>query len=227
MLLTMEKLDKFLLDEKILIFDSLDKLSKVASDIVVQKNNKILAINNEKHLLDEQIRNLKEVKIIKKLPNVGELIFARKNNKLSKKLLKKELKIKKLKSDIIKIKEESESKDFIDAREMTAFKVIAKELEEKEATVRNNSLTIEKLDKEKQSLLQELETSKSNENVLEKKLLNLEHRNQELEEINSYQLTTIRTLTNELKTKNEKIMELKEYFLKILDSYNDILQKVN
>lgn len=223
----MEKLDKFLLDGKILIFDSLDKLLKVASDIVVQKNNKILTINNEKYLLNEQIENLKEIKIIKKLPSVIELISIRKNNKLSKKLLKKELKIKKLKNDIIKIKEESESKDLIDAREMTAFKVIARELEEKETMARNNSLTIEKLDREKQSLLQELESSKNNTNMLEKKLLNLENRNQELEEINSYQLTAIKTLTNELKTKNEKIMELKECFLKILDSYNDILQKVN
>ena len=223
----MEKLDKFLLDEKILIFDSLDKLLKVASGIVVQKNNKILAINNEKYLLGEQIRNLSEIKSVKKLPSVSELISLRKNNRLSRKLLKKELKIKKLKSDIIKIKEESESKDFIDAREMTAFKVIAKELEEKEVTIRNNSLTIEKLDKEKQLLSQDLENSKNNTNMLEKKLLSLENRNQELEEINSYQLTTIKTLTNELKTKNEKIMELKEYFLKILDSYNDILQKVN
>ena len=96
-----------------------------------------------------------------------------------------------------------------------------------ENIVRNNSLTIEKLDREKQSLLQELETSKSNENTLEKKLLNLEHRNQELEDINNYQLSTIKTLTNDLKIKNEKIIELKEYFLQILDSYNDILQKVS
>ncbi len=223
----MEELDEFLSDKRKLIFDSLDRLSKIASDIIIQKNNKILKINNEKHILDEQIKNLEGIRIIGKLPSIGELISIRKNNKLFKKLLKKELKIKKLKSDIIKIKEESESKDFIDTREMTAFKVIARELEEKENIVRNNSLTIEKLDREKQSLLQELETSKSNENTLEKKLLNLEHRNQELEDINNYQLSTIKTLTNDLKIKNEKIIELKEYFLQILDSYNDILQKVS
>lgn len=223
----MEELDEFLSDKRKLIFDSLDRLSKIASDIIIQKNNKILKINNEKHILDEQIKNLEGARIIGKLPSIGELISIRKNNKLFKKLLKKELKIKKLKSDIIKIKEESESKDFIDTREMTAFKVIARELEEKENIVRNNSLTIEKLDREKQSLLQELETSKSNENTLEKKLLNLEHRNQELEDINNYQLSTIKTLTNDLKIKNEKIIELKEYFLQILDSYNDILQKVS
>lgn len=223
----MEELDEFLSDKRKLIFDSLDRLSKIASDIIIQKNNKILKINNEKHILDEQIKNLEGTRIIGKLPSIGELISIRKNNKLFKKLLKKELKIKKLKSDIIKIKEESESKDFIDTREMTAFKVIARELEEKENIVRNNSLTIEKLDREKQSLLQELETSKSNENTLEKKLLNLEHRNQELEDINNYQLSTIKTLTNDLKIKNEKIIELKEYFLQILDSYNDILQKVS
>lgn len=223
----MEELDEFLSDKRKLIFDSLDRLSKIASDIIIQKNNKILKINNKKHILDEQIKNLEGARIIGKLPSIGELISIRKNNKLFKKLLKKELKIKKLKSDIIKIKEESESKDFIDTREMTAFKVIARELEEKENIVRNNSLTIEKLDREKQSLLQELETSKSNENTLEKKLLNLEHRNQELEDINNYQLSTIKTLTNDLKIKNEKIIELKEYFLQILDSYNDILQKVS
>ncbi len=223
----MEELEEFLSDKRKLIFDSLDRLSKIASDIIIQKNNKILKINNEKHILDEQIKNLEGARIIGKLPSIGELISIRKNNKLFKKLLKKELKIKKLKSDIIKIKEESESKDFIDTREMTAFKVIARELEEKENIVRNNSLTIEKLDREKQSLLQELETSKSNENTLEKKLLNLEHRNQELEDINNYQLSTIKTLTNDLKIKNEKIIELKEYFLQILDSYNDILQKVS
>lgn len=223
----MEKLNDFLLDRKKLIFDLLDKLSKTASDIIIQKNNKILTINNEKYRLDEQIEALKKTKKARKIPDINDLFLSKKNNNLFKKLIKKELKIRKLRNDILKIKDESESNDFKDVREMTAFKVIARELEEKENIIRNNSLTIEKLDKEKQSLQQELATSKNNESMLEKKLQNLEIKNRELEDNSDYQLSTIRTLTNEKKTKNEKIMELKEYFLEILDSYNDILQKVS
>ncbi len=222
-----EEINNFLLEKKSLIFDSLDKLSKTASDIIVQKNNRILVINNEKHDLNKKIESLESIKVSRKLPNINELLFIRKNNKLCKKLIKKEIKISKLKKDIIKVKEESENKDIIDAREMTAFKVIARELEEKEKIIRNNNTTIEKFDKERQLLLQEVENNRDSKNILEGKLSKLEIRNKELEEINNYQLNTIKTLTNELKNKNEKIMELKDYFIQILDSYNDILQKVS
>ena len=104
---------------------------------------------------------------------------------------------------------------------------MARELEEKEKIIRNNNIIIEKFDKERQLLLQEVENNRDSKNILEGKLSKLEIRNKELEEINNYQLNTIKTLTNELKNKNEKIMELKDYFIQILDSYNDILQKVS
>ena len=192
-----EEINNFLLEKKSLIFDSLDKLSKTASDIIVQKNNRILVINNEKHDLNKKIESLESIKVSRKLPNINELLFIRKNNKLCKKLIKKEI------------------------------KVIARELEEKEKIIRNNNITIEKFDKERQLLLQEVENNRDSKNILEGKLSKLEIRNKELEEINNYQLNTIKTITNELKNKNEKIMELKDYFIQILDSYNDILQKVS
>lgn len=222
----MEDLDIFLSEQKLIILNSLDKLSKTAANIIVQKNNKIISLNTENSLLNEDIKS-KFKKNIKSITSTKELYLVKENNKLIKKLVRKEKKNKELKKNILEIQKEIENKSFINTKDMTAFKIVALELEEKEKIIGNNKNLISKLENDKKNLLSELEKVKSEKLELENKIGYIENKNKDIENVNNLQINTIETITKELKNKNEKIMELKNYFIEILDNFNDLLQMMD
>lgn len=222
----MEDLDTFLSEQKLIILNSLDKLSKTAANIIVQKNNKIISLNTENSLLNEDIKS-KFKKNIKSITSTKELYLVKENNKLIKKLVRKEKKNKELKKNILEIQKEIENKSFINTKDMTAFKIVALELEEKEKIIGNNKNLISKLENDKKNLLSELEKVKSEKLELENKIGYIENKNKDIENVNNLQINTIETITKELKNKNEKIMELKNYFIEILDNFNDLLQMMD
>lgn len=222
----MEDLDTFLSGQKLVILNSLDKLSKTAANIIVQKNNKILSLNTKNSLLNEDIKS-KFKKNIKSITSAKELYLIKENNNLIKKLIRKERKNKELKKNILEIQREVNNKSFINTKDMTAFKIVALELEEKEKIIGSNKILIGKLENDNKSLLSELEKVKVEKLELENRIGYLENKNKDIENVNNLQINTIETITKELQNKNEKTMELKNYFMEILDNFNDLLQMVD
>ncbi|MDR2077366.1 MAG: hypothetical protein LBP39_00160 [Rickettsiales bacterium] len=217
-------------DQKLEIFKSLDSLAKTAKDIISQKNKKIHVLDAENINLHEKLNN--ETKILKKnsirlIPTTDELYSIRKNRKLSKALLNKEISLKNLKKNIIEIKKENDSKNIINSREMTAFKIIALELEEKEKIIKDNHILLETMENDKKNLTREKREMEKINSDLASNLEFLKTKNNNLENANITQLKTIETLSKELQSKGEKIVDLKNQFIQLLDNYNDILQRIS
>jgi chromosome segregation ATPase len=228
----MEEFKKFLSLKRTEITEITDGLVSALKDLVMQKNNKILLLNNKINELEE--KNKKQNKTIDsnlfrkilKLNN-PDLLKVRINNKLFKKILKKELKIKNLRKIIEKLRDKNSKTSVINTKEMTAFKLIAVELDEKEKIIKNNNVTIDNLKNEKNSLNKNIDIYLDEIEELKNKINTLNNENRKLTTSNDSQLQTIGALTDELQNKNKKIMDLKDSFIEILDNYNNILEQVN
>ncbi|MDR1498676.1 MAG: hypothetical protein LBS34_00105 [Rickettsiales bacterium] len=220
----MSEIGSVLQSKKVVVDDSIDRLLGTIQGIIVQKNNKILSLNGEINRLNEEGQRKSKVSsvIIPKnmvSASVNELLVIKKNNKLLRRLVKKELKLNELKQITVKSQIKGDEIDTINIKEMAAFKLIATELEEKEKVIENNKIIIKNKDDENQEYGKKLKE-------LYSRMEELSRENKKLTDSNGLQLSTIETLTTEMQNKNRKIAELKAYFLEILDDYNDILQQV-
>ena len=210
----MDEIQKILKVKKGDISSSLDRLTQVVSEILTQKNNRIYDLQNRIDYLENT--TTKQITINNTI-NINELKESRVNNILIKKIIKKILVINKQKHTIKKLQTKNNTIDTsINTKDLSAFKIIALELDEKEKTIKDNLVLINNL------------TEKSNKYEKENKELNiiienLKNKADKLEEVNKLQNKTIETITDELSNKNEKVNELKEYFVDIVNDYNDIL----
>ena len=211
----MDEIQKILRGKKGDISSSLDKLTQVVSEILTQKNNKIYDLQNRIDYLENT--TAKQITINNTI-NTNELKEYRVNNILIKKLIKKIILINKQKHTIKKLqtKQNTTLDTSINTKDLSAFKIIALELDEKEKIIKDNLVLINNL------------TEKSNKYEKENKesnivIENLKNKSDKLEEVNKLQRKTIETITDELNDKKEKINELKEYFVDIVNDYNDIL----
>ena len=215
----MDEIQKILRGKKGDISSSLDKLTQVVSEILTQKNNKIYDLQNRIDYLENT--TAKQITINNTI-NINELKECRVNNILIKKLIKKIILINKQKHTIKKLqtKQNTTLDTSINTKDLSAFKIIALELDEKEKIIKDNLVLINNL------------TEKSNKYEKENKELNiiienLKNKADKLEEVNKLQNKTIETITDKLSNKNEKVNELKEYFVDIVNDYNDILLRIN
>ena len=201
------------------IATSLDVVVVFFKELLKKKDDKINA------LLEEN-RSIKKYKGgVKNLLNVGELRIFKKNNKLLKKNLKKEIKIKKQKEEIEKLKVDL-TKNIINPKDTYAFNIIALELDEKEKIIEQNKKDMDLLHNNAEKMKTDIfNLTKKNEELL-KNLENIKIKNEKLEESNNLQLKTIEALTLELNDKKGKINELKTDFIDILNDYNDILLRL-
>ncbi|MDR3079149.1 MAG: hypothetical protein LBU15_03865 [Rickettsiales bacterium] len=213
-------------EQKSVIINSLDSLATVAREVVQQKNRKIYQLGGENSGLRERLGALGKG-VLRIVSVLEELRGLRKNNKLLRVLLKKELNMENLRKNIRELRRESEEGGRISGKDMTAFKIIALELEEKEKTLRDSRTLLDSLENDKKDLMAEKRALETQNSSLVTDLEALRKRNGDLETISMAQLATIEALTREIQSKNEKVLELKEYFIQLLDNYNDILQKID
>ena len=212
----MENIRNLLSTKRKEISDSLDIVINNFKKVINEKNNKISDYKKEINILKTKtkktitITDLKEYKI---------------NNKLIYKLYKNVLKIKKLKKDIIKIQKNS-NEISINAKDMTAFKLVAVELDKKEKIIKENKDTINNLNNKIKELENKIENQLKENNNLNNTINKLKNDNIKLLDTNNLQSKTIETFTIELNNKKNKINELKSCFFDILNDYNDILLKV-
>jgi hypothetical protein len=168
----MDDIKKILLSKRGEVSSSLDELASVVKDILKQKNAKILELQSENEEL--KTNNTKKTKIKYNI-SITELLEIKANNRLLKKLFKKEKIIKKQKDKIIKLELENAEKNTIDTKEMTAFKLVAIELDEKEKIIKQNVLTITNLNKQVDE--QNKENEKLNNIVNDLQIPNIYHHN--------------------------------------------------
>lgn len=223
----------FLAEQKATVLDSLDRLAKTASNIIVQKNNRILELNEKNTQLtqlNEEKSNVISGKLVDFRGKIRELRILRKNNTLERKLLEEKQKNRELKKKVHELKEELDeqvnNRNYLDPKDMTAFKIVALELEEKEKELEDSRIIHANLEKEKENLQQKIDRIMAIKVDLESKIATLENKNRSLENLGESQRSTIETIGRELRIKNEKIIELKSYFMDILNSYNDLMQTV-
>lgn len=148
------------------------------------------------------------------------------NNCFLKKILKKEIIIKKQRKEIMNLKTETSQKSIIDTKDMTAFKLVAIELDEKEKVIKNNIMNINNLEKEIENLNNIISNYERKIEDFELKVKKVEDENIKLQEYNNLQQKTIETITTELNNKKNKIEELRDYYMDILNDYNDILLRI-
>ena len=207
----MNNLKNLIADKKKDISSCLDLFMLDVKKAIEEKNNKIIALNS-----------LPKFKIIL-FSNIDILIELKNNNKTFKKIINNIIKIKKenkkLKNSIL----ENSEKNIIDTKNMTAFKIIALDLEEKEKLIKKKDDYIKECEYKITKLEENISILNSNNGDLKKEIETLNKKNNDLNNINTLQTRTIETLQNELKSKNEKIDDLKEGFMTILNKYNDIL----
>lgn len=207
----MNNLKNLIADKKKDISSCLDLFMLDVKKAIEEKNNKIIALNS-----------LPKFKIIL-FSNIDILIELKNNNKTFKKIINNIIKIKKenkkLKNSIL----ENSEKNIIDTKNMTAFKIIALDLEEKEKLIKKKDDYIKECEYKITKLEENISILNSNNGDLKKEIETLNKKNNDLNNINTLQTRTIETLQNELKSKNEKIDDLKEGFMIILNKYNDIL----
>ena len=215
----MDEIQKILRGKKGDISSSLDKLTQVVSEILTQKNNKIYDLQNRIDYLENT--TAKQITINNTI-NTNELKECRVNNILIKKLIKKIILINKQKHTIKKLqtKQNTTLDTSINTKDLSAFKIIALELDEKEKIIKDNLVLINNLTEKSNKY--EKENRESNI-VIE----NLKNKSDKLEEVNKLQRKTIETITDELNEKKEKINELKECFVDIVNDYNDILLEIS
>jgi chromosome segregation ATPase len=228
----MEEFKNFLLLKKAEVDEVTGGLLSTVSGLIMQKNNKIILLNDKISELEkknEEQNKAIDNNLFKKVIKLSsaDLLKIKVNNKLLKKILKKELKIKNLKKIIIKLQKKNSKTNVINTKEMSAFKLIAIELDDKEKIIKENKIKINNLESEKDNLNKNINLYLSEIDDLKNKILLLDRENKQLTNTNNSQLQTIGTLTEELQNKNKKIMDLKDSFIEILDSYNDILEQVN
>ena len=207
----MNNLKNLIADKKKDISSCLDLFMLDVKKAIEEKNNKIIALNS-----------LPKFKIIL-FSNIDILIELKNNNKTFKKIINNIIKIKKenkkLKNSIL----ENSEKNIIDTKNMTAFKIIALDLEENEKLIKKKDDYIKECEYKITKLEENISILNSNNGDLKKEIETLNKKNNDLNNINTLQTRTIETLQNELKSKNEKIDDLKEGFMIILNKYNDIL----
>ena len=207
----MNNLKNLIADKKKDISSCLDLFMLDVKKAIEEKNNKIIALNS-----------LPKFKIIL-FSNIDILIELKNNNKTFKKIINNIIKIKKenkkLKNSIL----ENSEKNIIDTKNMTAFKIIALDLEEKEKLIKKKDDYIKECEYKITKLEENISILNGNNGDLKKEIETLNKKNNDLNNINTLQSRTIETLQNELKSKNEKIDDLKEGFMTILNKYNDIL----
>lgn len=214
----MDEIREILKTKKGDISGSLDKLVQSVSDILTQKNNKIYDLQNRVDYLENT--TTKQITINNTI-NINELKEGRINNILIRKIIKKTIVINKQKHTIKKLQTKNNTIDTsINTKDLSAFKIIALELDEKEKIIKDNLTTINNL------------TEKFNKYEKENRELNiivenLKNKADKLEEANKLQNKTIETITDELDDKKDKINELKEYFVDIMNDYNDILLRIS
>ncbi|MDR2777652.1 MAG: hypothetical protein LBB24_02700 [Rickettsiales bacterium] len=228
--MTIDSLKTLLGDQKSLIISSLNSLSETIRDVLLQKNKKIHLLSLENGKLQDRFTS--ELLLVRKnflniISVLEELQSSKNNNRLFKILLKKELGIRNLRKNIREIKREAEGRGTLNSRDMTAFKIIALELEEKERVIKEDKVAIEALENDRKGLVLDKKNIERLNSSMSSDLELLRKKNGDLENINMAQLNTIETLSREMQSKNEKIIELKNQFIQLLDNYNDILQKIN
>jgi hypothetical protein len=222
----MDNLKNTLDEQKTVIINSLDSLSQIAREVVQQKNKKIYLLASENNDLRGKITALGRgaAHIAAAL---GELRSLRGTNRLLRVLLKKESTILNLRKNIREIRKESEEKGTISGKDMTAFRIIALELEDREKMLRDSRILVESLENDRRTLALEKKNADLLNSSLTADLEASRKKNSDLESSSLTQLNTIETLSRELQGKNERVIELKDQFLRLLDSYNDILQKIS
>ncbi len=233
----MDSVKNLLFDKKNEINASFDSLLSTVKSIMDRKNKEIFSLKKEIEILTSKKindNNIKNKIFISKII-FNELLISKNNNKLFKKTIKAEIKSNKVKikynDKINQIKSEYNEKlnsneNKINTKDMTAFKIIAMELEEKEKINKDCFTTIDKLKIENKNLKNNIEAFTKENEVLKNKIIILNEKNLNLVNLNKSQLNTIETLTKEMKNKSEKISDLKNYFLEILDNYNNIIQEM-
>ena len=207
----MDNLKNLIIDRKKDISSCLDLFMVDVKKIIEEKNNKIIALNS-----------LPKIKPIL-FSDIDVLLDLKTYNVTLKKIVKNIIKLKKenkkLKASVL----ESSEKNIIDTKNMTAFKIIALDLEEKEKLIKNKDDYIKECEYKITKLEENISILSSNNEDLKAEIEILNKKNDDLNSLNSLQTKTIETLKNELKNKSEKIDDLKENFMEILNKYNDIL----
>lgn len=221
----MDNFKSLLFNKKNEINNSLEMFLSIVKEIISKKNNEILSLKKNINKIDENKKiNVFNKKLLKQLikVNIDKLQDNKSNNKYLKKIIKKELKIKNLNKTIKNI----QNQGFINPKNMEAFKIVAIELEEKEKIINSNKSIINNLELENKNLNNKINLNIKEFENFRKKIDYLNNENTNLNDYNKLQSNTIETLTKELQNKNSKIKDLKNYFIEILDNYNDIIQQV-
>ena len=209
-----KKLQELASKPKLFIFYDRGCLKRLKKYNLLLKNN--LIKNNPKN---------KKCKIVL-LYDIEALKDFKKNNKLFKMFLKNILKLKKDNKKLKKTISNNSNKSTINTKDMSAFKLIALELEEKEKMLKESSIAIMEKDEKITNLENEIIILNTDLNKIEEEISVLTLNNKELSRINDLQLKTITKLETEIKDKVNGISELKESFLKLMEKYNDILVEV-
>lgn len=208
----MDDIKKILLEKKQEINISLDSFINDVKKNIDNKNKKIQELANKpKIFIFYDIESLRDCK---------------KNNTLFKLFLKNILKLKKDNKKLKKAISDNSNKSTINTKDMSAFRLIALELEEKEKILKENSISIIEKDEKITTLEKEITLLNNTLNKTKEEINVLTLNNKELNRINDLQLQTITKLENEIKDKVNSVGELKESFLKLMEKYNDILLEV-
>jgi chromosome segregation ATPase len=222
---------KYLLEEeKTGVFSALENLQGIAQNLLQQKNKKIHLLSSENDELREQLNKLRE-KFCRSQSSSGAIVKVLRikwhNNYLRRALIAKEISLQQLKKNLMVVEEENKDKNLLNTREMTAFKVIALELEEKEKLANNYRVALETTEADKRNLLRENKELEKINFQWADNCENLKVKSHNLENTCSSQLNTIEAISRELQNKNEKVVELKHQFLDLVDSYNNLLQEIS
>lgn len=208
----MDDIKKILLEKKQEINISLDSFINDVKKNIDNKNKKIQELANKpKIFIFYDIESLRDCK---------------KNNTLLKLFLKNILKLKKDNKKLKRAISDNSNKSTINTKDMSAFRLIALELEEKEKILKENSISIIEKDEKITTLENEIILLNNTLNKTKEEINVLTLNNKELNRINDLQLQTITKLENEIKDKVNSVGELKESFLKLMEKYNDILVEV-
>lgn len=208
----MDDIKKILLEKKQEINISLDSFINDVKKNIDNKNKKIQELANKpKIFIFYDIESLRDCK---------------KNNTLLKLFLKNILKLKKDNKKLKRAISDNSNKSTINTKDMSAFRLIALELEEKEKILKENSISIIEKDEKITTLENEITLLNNTLNKTKEEINVLTLNNKELNRINDLQLQTITKLENEIKDKVNSVGELKESFLKLMEKYNDILVEV-
>lgn len=226
-------LDSFMLEVKTVIEEKNKKIKELSSkprvfvifDInflkVTKKNNKLL-----KKIIKQGIK----LKSVPKKPvlfyDINFLKDLKNDNRILKKISKNFIKVENNNKKLKKIISDNSEKNVIETKNMSAFKIIALELEEKEKIIESNNLALSEKDKKIASLENENNTLNYNYNELKKEFDILKASNEDLKKLNDIQIQTIYNLEKDSKNRDKNISELKESFIELLNKYNDILVEV-